>query len=201
VTWFLLHFLLIVTISCRELLWLVGNGLTLLPSPAPLYSQKAEAITAAALGEQLPAANPIHQVLATYLHSAGIEVGYGYFAPNVPDACKLLFELHYPDGRTEYETPRVNSRAAELRLAGLLDTVGRTHSEALREHMIKMLVSPIWRAHPEVRTIRALFGTLVSPSIADFESGKRETYQFRYAYDFSLTSKPTAQTTPKREMP
>ena len=58
------------------------------------------------------ASNPVRQALATYLHIAGIETGYGYFAPNVPGSYKLVFELHYPDGRVEYELPSVSSAAA-----------------------------------------------------------------------------------------
>ena len=45
---------------------------------------------------------------------AGIETGYGYFAPNVPGGYRLVFELHYPDGRVEYELPSVSSAAAGL---------------------------------------------------------------------------------------
>ena len=173
---------------------MVASGLTMLPSRANRYSQKAEIAATAALGQRFSAGNPIHQALATYMHAAGIEVGYGYFAPNVPNAYRLVFELHYPDGRAEYETPRGNSPAADLRIAGLLDGIGRTRSEPLREHMVKMLVSPIWRAHSEAKTIRAVFGSLVFPSVSEFERGKGESYQFLYAYDFSLATEPARQT-------
>ena len=48
---------------------------------------------------------------------------------------KLVFELRYPDGRVEYELPRVGSDAAGFRVAGLLDKIGRTPYSALREHL------------------------------------------------------------------
>ena len=140
----------------------------------------------AVLGQHLAASNPVRQALATYLHIAGIETGYGYFAPNVPSSYKLVFELHYHDGRVEYELPRVSSAAAGLRIAGLLDKIGRTRYHALREHLVKMLAQSIWREHPEVETIRAVFGSLTLPSVGEFERGKRESYEFLYAYDFSL---------------
>lgn len=140
----------------------------------------------AILGQQLAASNPVRQALATYLHIAGIETGYGYFAPNVPGSYKLVFELHYPDGRVEYELPRVNSAAAGFRVAGLLDEIGRTRYDALREHLVKRLAQSIWREHPEVETIRAVFGSITLPSISGFERGKRESYDFLYGYDFSL---------------
>jgi hypothetical protein len=188
--WFSLHFLLIVSFSLRDTLWLVAHGPTIFPCSFRSYSQKAEGVASALLCQRLAASNPVRQLLATYLHIAGIETGYGYFAPNVPGSYKLVFELHYPDGQIEYELPRVNSTAAGLRVAGLLDKIGRTPYDALRELLVKMLAQSIWRQHPEVKTIRAVFGSTRLPSLSEFERGKRESYDFLYAYDFSLREKP-----------
>jgi hypothetical protein len=185
--WFLLDFLLVITVSCRDTLWLLASGLTILPSPFPRFSKKAETVATAVSGRQFSALTPLRQTLTTYLHLAGIETGYGYFAPNVPGSYKLVFELHYPDGRVERELPRANSAAAGLRIAGLLDKIGRTRSEALREHLVKMMASPIWREHPDVKTMRAEFGSLVLPSAPDFERGQQASYVLLYAYDFSLS--------------
>lgn len=184
---FLLHFLLIVTVSCRDTLWLVGRRLTILPSAFNGLSQKAEGATLTLLGQHLAASNPFRQALITYLYLSGIEVGYGYFAPNVPGSYKLVFELHYSDGRVEYEPLRVNTTAASLRIAGLLDKVGRTRSEELREYLIKMMAYPIWYQHPEVKTMRAVLESVTPPSVRDFEHGKEGSSQFLYAYDFSLS--------------
>ncbi len=149
-----------------------------------------------ALGQHLAASNPVRQALATYLHIVGIETGYGYFAPNVPGSYKLVFELHYPDGRVEYELPPVSSAAAGLRIAGLLDKIGRTHYEALRERLVKMVAKSIWQEHPEVKAIRAVFGSINLPSISEFERGGRESYEFLYAYDFSRREEPAEQKRP-----
>jgi hypothetical protein len=188
--WFSLHFLLIVSFSLRDTLWLVAHGPTILPTSFRSYSQKADEAFSALLGQRLAASNPIRQALATYLHIAGIETGYNYFAPNVPGSYRLVFELHYPDGRIEYELPQVNSSAAGLRVAGLLDKIGRTPYDALRELLVKTLAQSIWREHPEVKTIRAVFGSTSMPSVNEFEHGKRESYKFLYAYDFSLREEP-----------
>jgi hypothetical protein len=188
--WFGLHFLLIISFSCRETLWLITRGTTVFPSSFKNYSQKAETVVDAVFGQHLAASNPVRQALGTYLHVAGIETGYGYFAPNVPGSYKLVFELHYHDGRVEYELPRVSNAAAGLRIAGLLDKIGRTRYDALREHLVKMLAQSIWREHPEVETIRAVFGSITLPSVSEFERGKRESYEFLYAYDFSLGEEP-----------
>ena len=186
VAWFLLHFLLIVSFSCRDTLRSVAQGPTILPASFRSFSQKAEAIASAAFGQRLAASNAVRQALATYLNLAGIEVGYGYFAPNVPGAYKLVFELHYSDGRVEYELPTVGGAAAGLRLAGLLDQIGRTKYDALREILVKMMAQSMWRDHPDVKKIRAVFGSISLPSVTEFEHGKKESYEFLYAYDFSL---------------
>jgi hypothetical protein len=190
VAWFALHFLLVVTVSCRDTFRLVAEGPTILPSSFTSFSLKAETTVSVALGQHLAASNPIRQTLATYLHLAGIEAGYGYFAPNVPGSYKLVFELHYPDERVECELPSVSSSAAGLRIAGLLDNIGRTRSDELREVLVKMLAKSIWRQHPEAKTIRAIFGSINLPSVSEFEDGKRESYEFLYAYDFSLYNAP-----------
>ena len=184
--WFSLHFLLIIAFSCRDTLELVAQGPTIFPSSFKRFSQKADAAMSAALGQRLAASNPVRQAIATYLHIAGIETGYNYFAPNVPGSYKLVLEIHYPDGHVEYELPRVSSAAAGLRVAGLLDKIGRTPYDALREHLVKMVAQSIWREHPEVKTVRAVFGSIRLPGITEFEHGKRESYEFLYAYDFSL---------------
>ena len=181
-----LHFLLVTTISCRDTLWLVAHGLTTLPSPFRNFSQRAETVASAALGQNLAGSNPIRQAFATYLHIAGVERGYGYFAPNVPGSYKLVFELHYPNGRVEYALPGVNSHAAGLRVASLLDEIGRTRYDAVREYLVKTMTRSIWREHPDGMMIRAIFGVSTLPSIDEFEQGKRESFEFLYAYDFTL---------------
>jgi hypothetical protein len=185
-SWLTLHFLLIASVSCRDTLQMVVQGPTILPFSFKNPLKKAEKIVSIALAPDLAASNPIRQALATYLHISGIEAGYGYFAPNVPGSYKLVFELHYRDGRVEYELPSVSSAAAAFRIAGLLDNIGRTRSDPLREHLVKMMAQSIWREHPDVETVRAIFGLIDLPSVRDFEHGKRESYEFLYAYDFSL---------------
>jgi hypothetical protein len=191
VGWLALHFLLIVSVSCRDTLHVAAaQGPTILPSSIKNISQKAERIVSIALGQDLSASNPMREALATYLNVAGIETGYGYFAPNVPSSYKLVFEVHYGDGRMEYKLPSVSSEAAGLRIAALLDNIGRTRYDTLREILVKTLAESIWREHPDVKTVRAILGSISLPSVSEFEHGKREWYEFLYAYDFSLRNEP-----------
>jgi hypothetical protein len=189
-TWLALHFLLILSFSCRDMFRVVAEGPTILPVSFKNFSQKAETALSAALGQKLPALNPVREALNTYVQLAGIETGYGYFAPNVPGGYRLVFELHYRDGRVEYELPSVNSAAAGLRLAGLLDNIGRTPYDALREILVKTLAQSVWREHPDVESVRAILGSIRLPTAREFKEGKRESYEFLYAYDFNLENAP-----------
>ena len=184
--WFLLHFSLIAAISCRETLLLVAHNLTILSSSFSSIAQNVDSVASTVLGQNLASSNPVRRTLLTYLHVTGIERGYGYFAPNVPGSYKLIFELHYPDGTVEYAIPEVGSAAGELRLTGLLDEIGRTRHDKLREYLVKMLARATWREHPNATTIRAVFGSLRLPTIDEFEQGAKQSYDFLYAYDFSV---------------
>jgi hypothetical protein len=168
----------------------VAEGPTILPGSFNKVADKAETVLSTALGEKLPASSPMRQALATYLHVAGIEAGYNYFAPNVPGGYKLVFEVHYRDGRVEYELPSITTEAAGLRMAGLLDTIGRTRSDPVREILVKTLAQSVWREHSDVESVRAILGSVTLPNVREFEQGTRESYEFLYAYDFSLTNEP-----------
>src|SRR5262249_47197104 len=168
----------------------VAEGPTILPGSFKNFSQKAETALSATLGQKLPASNPVREALNTYVQLAGIETGYGYFAPNVPAGYRLVFELHYPEGRVEYELPSVSSAATGLRIAGLLDSIGRTRYDALREILVKTLAQSVVREQPDVESVRAILGSIRLPSISEFEEGQRESYEFLYAYDFSLQNAP-----------
>ena len=185
--WFVLHFVLIIAISCCDVVWLVAHKLTILPSPFSVAAEKAERIAdGGVFGDKLSASNPLRRALLTYLHIAGIDRGYGYFAPNVPSGYKLVFELHYPDGRVEYELPGVNSAAAGLRVATLLDEIAETSYEPLRAMMVKMVTYSVWQEHHEAVKIRAVLGYVELPSPADFRSGQKESYHTLVAYDFDF---------------
>jgi hypothetical protein len=188
--WLGLQLLLIIAFSCRDTLQVLAEGPTILPGPFRKVADKAETVLSTALGQKLPASSPMRQALATYLHVAGIEAGYNYFAPNVPGGYMLVFEVHYRDGRVEYELPSVTTAAAGLRMAGLLDNIGRTRSDSVREMLVKTLAQSIWREHPDIENVRAILGSITLPNVREFEQGTRQSYEFLYAYDFSLTSQP-----------
>jgi hypothetical protein len=183
---FLLHFFFVTAISSRELFWVLGRGLTIAPPALKDHWRKAEDVSSLLLGQGLPPANVLRRATTAYLNLAGIEAGYGFFAPNVSNSSKLVFELHYADGRVEYEVPSVSSDASGLRVATLLDKIGRPQYAPLREVIIKMLTRSVWQEHPDVEVIRAVFGSVVLPNVAEFERGVRESNEFLFAYDFDF---------------
>lgn len=184
--WFALHAFFVLTISFQQTFWILGKGYTALPSWLEKYWQKAEAFETKALAETLSLSNPLRQSVNAYINATGIEGGYGFFAPSVPDSYKLVFELHYPDGRAEYELPRVTDSSTGIRLATLLDQIGRTSYEPLRQVMIKMLAYSVWQDHPDATAVRAVFGFIALPKLDDARRGKPASYHFLYAYDFSF---------------
>ena len=184
--WFVVHFFLITAVCFAGLFSLIGEGSTTLPSVLDRYALKAEIITAFFLGKEAAAHSPLRRGIATYLHAAGIQSGYTFFAPNIPGYHRLTFELYYPDGHVEYESPHVRGKAAALRLDSLLDRLADERYEPLREVVIKMLALSVWRERPDVKRIRGTFGLVSPPDISEFEHGKGESFQPMFSYDFSL---------------
>ena len=138
------------------------------------------------MGKEAGGSNPLRRGIATYLHAAGIQAGYSFFAPNVPNQHRLTFELFYDDGRVEQQSPHVRSKAAALRLDSLLDKLADERYEAVREVLVKMLAFSVWRQHQDVKKLRATFASVNPPDINEFEQGKRETFQPMFTFDFSL---------------
>ena len=91
--WLTVQFLLILSFSCRDTFRVVAEGPTILRVSFKNFSQKAETALSAALGQKLPALNPGREALNTYVQLAGIETGYGYFAPNVPGGYATRFRV------------------------------------------------------------------------------------------------------------
>jgi hypothetical protein len=191
-----LHLFFIFSVCVRDTFSIFATTPTIFSPKLAKYWRGGEQSVSAALGQQLAASNPVRNAIAVYLHGAGIEAGYGFFAPNVPNNYKLVFELHYADGRMEYEIPRVSSRATGLRLSGLLDQIADTGYEPLRQMMVKILTYSVWQDHPNATSIRAVFGIANLPTPGDFAKGQKESYELLYAYDFTFPKADSNQEAP-----
>jgi hypothetical protein len=184
---FALHFVLLVTVALRDLFAVLADGSSYLPVALEPSWRALEDATFTVLGQKLPANNPARETVALYLHAAGIEAGYGYFAPNVPDSYKLVFQLTYPDGTTEYELPSVGTAETGMRLPTLLDFIASNRYEPLRQLILRMLAYSVWQHHRDALNVRAVFGAVITPPIAGYKRGDEPTYAVVCAYDFGFT--------------
>src|ERR1051325_3268185 len=183
--WFGIHFFLLTAVCLTGVFWLIAERSTILPSAWDEYARKGELVASWCLGREVAASNPVRLGIATYLHVAGIQAGYTFFAPNVPTNHRLTLELFYDDRRVEYDSPRLRSIAAALRLDSLLNRLADERYEPIREVIVKRLAFSVWREHPEVKKIRATFGSIDPPGMNEFEQGKTETFQPIFSFDFS----------------
>lgn len=174
----------------------MARGFTWLPRSIERYSEQAEALASNVFGASLARSNPFRAAVATYLHAAGIETGYGFFAPAVSDSSKLVFELHYDDGHVEYDLPHVHGAGGSLRVLGLLDYIGQTEYEPLRQVILKMLAYSTWQKHPGAMMVRAVYGYVEEPSLRDAREGAKKSYHFLYAYDFRFRLETATSPTP-----
>jgi len=180
------HLFLVLWVCTRDTILLVADGHTSLPEWAQQSANRIESAVAAEHARQARALALLDQASVAYQHAAGIETGYGFFAPAVPNASKLVFEIVYDDGHAEYELPAVNDKAAGLRLSAFLYQLARIRYDPLRELIMKMLVYRVWQRHPTAQKIRAVLGFVsVSPPSEARDEGAAD-YQFQYAYDFTF---------------
>jgi len=184
--WFGLHFFLITAVCLSGVFSLIAQGSTVLPSLLDPATGQAEVAAAWWPGKHAAAASPRRRGIETLLYAAGIQAGYTFFAPNVPGYHRLTLELFYEDGRVEYESPHLRSKAAALRLDSLLGRLADERYEPIREALVKRLAFSVWREHPDVKKIRAVFGSVTPPGMTEFEHGKADTFQPMFSFDFSL---------------
>jgi hypothetical protein len=187
VAFFSLHLSFILLVCLRDTFSVLAQGATVFPGSLNRLWRTGEAITSIPLGERLSASNPMRQAIGAYLQGAGIQAGYEYFAPNVPDNYKIVFELRYADGRVDYELPRAVGAATGLRLSGLIDRIAEETYEPLRATFVKMLAYSIWQNHQDAMSIRAVVGYVELPSPDQFERGQQESYHALFAYDFDFS--------------
>ena len=185
--WLFFHLLLVALVCTHETAWLVGKQLTILPGASARSWNEIDHVSGTLIGADLSPNNVFRRILNTYTNTAGIEVGYGYFAPNISETHALVFELRYPDGHLEYEPPLVGSHEGELRLTSLIEQIGRTESDPWRDELIRRLARSTWQRHPRAVSIRGFFGTVTPPTLGAYKSGKNErVFTCQYVYDFTL---------------
>ncbi len=185
-----IHLLAISAVSLQSTFGALRAGRTILSPSADVCLQAGENFSGALVGRLLSPKAATRQLTELYLQGAGIERGYGFFAPNVPDNFKVVFEFHYPDGRSEYSLPVVGDAATGLRLVNLLDNVRSLPNAEVRELMLRMLALAAWQDHPEATRVRVVFGRMGLVSLVAFRAGEGPSYEPLIAYDYHFSSNP-----------
>ena len=180
---------LITAVCIAGLFSLIAEGSTILPSACNRYARRIELVAIWVLGKQASSSNSVGRAIATYLHAAGTQSRYTFFAPNVPSNHRLTLELLYRDGRVGHESPHVRSKAVALRLESLLDRLAEQRYELLPEVVVKMLALSVWRRHSDVKKVRAILASMEPPTISEFEQGKAERSEPMFTFDFSVREK------------
>lgn len=191
------QFALVGLVCTHETLWLLERNLTIIPAGWDSLWRSIDRAPSLILADW-KGADPIWRtIVAGYISGAGIEAGYGYFAPNVPLPHALIFECKYRDGHFDYQSPVVADAAAHLRLTTLIEQVARIDDAKWREELIRLLARSTWKRHPEIVSIRALFGSISSPTAAEYRAGKTEhTFTCQYIYSLALPRPEAAGATP-----
>jgi hypothetical protein len=191
-----IHLLLVAGVGGRDMVAAMAQGGTILSeSGRPLF-ERIRNFIASSLGEGLPKSNPWRQSVALYLNAAGTESGYGFFAPHVPGSYHIVFELRYPDGRIEREEPHGDASGSEMRLASLVDLIGRMPDPSVRDGIIRLLAEDEWHGHDDASEIRVIFGRTNFPRIGQYEQGARESYHVISAFDARKESGVLSRPTP-----
>jgi hypothetical protein len=179
-----LHLSLVLATCLQDLSATLGGGQGVLSPSGKRFLGFAGRASSYYLAQSLPTANPVRQTITTYTEITGIEAGYSFFAPVVSGPSRLVFELHYSNGRIEYDVPAVGSAATGYRISTLLDHLAAVHYVRLREALLQSLVEASHREHPEAVLIRAVFGVADLVSAKEYRAGRRTSYRPLYVYDF-----------------
>jgi hypothetical protein len=119
-----------------------------------------------------------------YAHIAGIESGYGFFAPNVPPAYRLAIVIERPQGVMSEKVLSSENIEINLRLTTLVDYIARTQLEPVRQLLIQRLTFPL-SSDAGALKVYIVVSRLQSPSLQEYVAGARGTWMTQYEYEWS----------------
>jgi hypothetical protein len=176
------HFVLILGVCFGEVFTLIAEGATIASHRVAAGSgQLAIAPANEGTSRRFVA---IGAALKTYLNLAGIEVGYGLFAPNIPNGYRLSYELHGQDGMMQRGVLSPRSGETDLRLAAFLDQLGQIRSDVVRAVLFNSIADSLFQAQPEVESARLSFEAIKMPSLREFRNGQKPSCELVRSYDF-----------------
>lgn len=186
--WAALHLSFVLLTALRSLCWALQQSPTFLPPSTNSLLKAGEGFLDRLTGETLEQGNPFHDLSLTYLHASGIETGYGFFAPNVPDNYKVVFELTYNDGQKQIVLPEVANAAMGLRLVNFLDNLSQYRDPGLHQLFAQVLAAATLRQHPGAISVRVVFGRAYLPNRETGYARRGESYEASTVYEFGFGS-------------
>jgi hypothetical protein len=180
-----MHLLLVLAVSCWDIVDLAARGRTLVPAPIASGAGDFAQIMESMSPRQLHRSKNLRQTVIGYVHAAGIESPYSYFAPNVPPTLQIVFEIQHRDHHVSHKVSSARSATDQLRLSALIDrSVGE--QGLWREVVLQMLGSSIWEDNPDAVEIRAIVASRTFPGPSEFLQGAQESYDFVCSYNFKF---------------
>lgn len=133
----------------------------------------------------LPAQFP--SILAPYGHLAGIDTGYGLFAPNVPSSVSAVFELVDNAGHSRASLLQLNTREGMDRFNVNFNTF--KDFEEIRPLLAYGWAIRMLELNPDCHKVNVVIGNHVLPSMQDHQKGVRTQFVESVRYEFELDSK------------
>lgn len=183
------HLALLVGVSARDTLRLIDRGATIF-SPSSAKTSDDSKLSAAGDGVKRRA---LQIIVRTYRHVAGIEAGFGFFAPNVPHGFRLRIAITGEDGELARGVLEPHRGETDLRTATLLDTMGRTAPGVIRETMFRLLATSLFEEHPEATALQFAVDVVKVPGAEELRRGAARSYIEAYSYDFRRGDLPAVQ--------
>lgn len=138
-------------------------------------------------GDWLPdrSGGPPAWLVEWYATMSGAGSGYGFFAPAVGARYRARFVLRDVRGSTWTDTfDQSNSPEARLRLAGSADRAFASgeaeQSAARRERLVKSWAAVMFSRHPGAASLTVIVEAYDVPTMAQYRSGQRPSWQVEY---------------------
>lgn len=178
-----LHLALIGGVSCSDIVEIIGTNRTVLPGTLAQRVHKLSNRISGGWSGQLVPSNFFGQTLTSYCHITGIDAPYSFFAPEVAEAVKVVFEIHFPDQQISYQLLSLRSRSEALRLDVLIDQAAAKPG-FWRDVVLQMLAASAANKNPEATKIQVMIASLKIPRPADYRNGVQPSYEPICSYNF-----------------
>lgn len=135
-----------------------------------------------AIKHYLPTRVP--SIFVPYAHLAGIDTGYGLFAPNVPSAVSAAFELTDAAGHSTACLPMLNTREGLDRFNVNFNTFKKF--EEIRPLLAYGWAIRILELQPGYNKITVVIGSHLQPNMEAYRQGERAKFIESVRYEFEL---------------